>query len=255
MSTIGILGAISQEVNGIIERLTNVVEHTIGQRVYYQGQLNGQDVVVVYSRIGKVAAAATVATLILQFEVEKIAFIGVAGGIHDDVNVGDVVLASQLLQYDMNASPLRPQYEIPLLGKAYFQANENWTKQCAIEIERFLALPNLHQYIDSSELDKFAITQPKVHIGTIGSADLFVGTQEQKAKIQAALPELLCVEMEGAAVAQVCDEFNIPFIVIRTISDKANHVASFSFEAFIHVISSVYGQQIINPVLSTAHDE
>lgn len=244
-TVIGILGAIPQEINGIINQLQQVEETTIGNRKYYQGYLGKQKVVVVYSRIGKVAAAATVTTLLLKFNVSKILFIGVAGGIHKDVKVGDVVVAKNLIQYDMDASPLRPKFEIPLLGKTYFETDTNWSNTVYNHIENMFALENLHQLIRPTELTKFNITTPKIHFGTIASGDQFFSTSEQKTNLQTQLPEVLCVEMEGAAVAQVCYEFDIPFIVIRTISDNANEEASFSFQSFVEEVSLVYGQEII----------
>ncbi len=248
--TIGILGAIPQEVNGIINQLINSTIHTIGNRTYYEGKLGQQKVVVVYSRIGKVAAAATVATLLLEFKVSKIAFIGVAGGIHPDVKVGDVVIATNLLQYDMDASPLRPKFEIPLLGKTYFDTDKEWSETTKNHVNTILDVENLHKVISKEDLSPFEITQPKVHLGTIASGDQFFSTNAQKENLQQQLPQVLCVEMEGAAVAQVCYEFDIPFIVIRTISDNANQEASFSFQSFVEKISLVYGREIINKMFA-----
>lgn len=248
--TIGILGAIPQEVNGIINQLINSTIHTIGNRTYYEGKLGQQKVVVVYSRIGKVAAAATVATLLLEFKVSKIAFIGVAGGIHPDVKVGDVVIATNLLQYDMDASPLRPKFEIPLLGKTYFDTDKEWSETTKKHVEAILATENLHKVVAKEDLTPFEITQPNVHLGTIASGDQFFSTNTQKENLQEQLPQVLCVEMEGAAVAQVCYEFDIPFIVIRTISDNANQEASFSFQSFVEKISLVYGREIINKMFA-----
>lgn len=246
---IGILGAIPQEINGIINQLTGVKESTIGNRKYYEGYLENQKVVVVYSRIGKVAAAATVTTLLLQFKVDRIAFIGVAGGIHPAVKVGDIVVAKNLIQYDMDASPLRPKYEIPLLGKTYFEADEEWSISACEAIGLILKEDNLVKMISTEELAKFEITKPSVHFGTIASGDQFFATNEQKNNLQNQLPDVLCVEMEGAAVAQVCYEFNIPCIVIRTISDNANQEATYSFQSFVEEISLIYGQEIIKRLI------
>lgn len=248
--TIGILGAIPQEVNGIINQLINSTIRTIGNRTYYEGNLGQQKVVVVYSRIGKVAAAATVATLLLEFKVSKIAFIGVAGGIHPDVKVGDVVIATNLVQYDMDASPLRPKFEIPLLGKTYFDTDKEWSDTTEKHVNTILNLDNLHKVVTKEDLAPFEITQPKVHLGIIASGDQFFSTNIQKENLQKELPQVLCVEMEGAAVAQVCYEFDIPFIVIRTISDNANQEASFSFQSFVEKISLVYGREIINKMFA-----
>ncbi|WP_060874627.1 5'-methylthioadenosine/adenosylhomocysteine nucleosidase [Myroides odoratus] len=242
---IGIMGAIPQEVDGIIAILQDKKTITLGNRTYYQGVLGKQNVVVVYSRIGKVAASATASALLLRFNVSEIIFIGVAGGIAPHIEVGDVIVARDLIQYDMDVSPLRPQYEIPLLNKTYFETSEMRSKQVMQHIERFLSPDILSAKIAPQELDKFAIKQPQVYFGTIASGDQFFSTNQQKENLQQALPDVLCVEMEGAAVAQVCYEYGIPCTVIRTISDKANQEASFSFESFVKQVSQVYGQEII----------
>ena len=242
---IGIMGAIPQEVDGIIAILQDKTAVTLGNRTYYQGVLGKQKVVVVYSRIGKVAASATASALLLRFNVNEIIFIGVAGGIAPHIEVGDVIVARDLIQYDMDVSPLRPKYEIPLLNKTYFETNEMRSNQVIQHIEHFLAPETLSTKIAAQELDKFAIKQPQVYFGTIASGDQFFSTNQQKENLQQALPEVLCVEMEGAAVAQICYEYGIPCTVIRTISDKANQEASFSFESFVQQVSQVYGQEII----------
>lgn len=242
---IGIMGAIPQEIDGIIAILQDKTATTIGNRTYYQGLLGKQQVVVVYSRIGKVAASATASALLLHFRVSEIIFIGVAGGIAPHIEVGDVVIAKDLIQYDMDASPLRPKYEIPLLNKTYFETSVMRSNQVKQHIESFLDPAVLHTKIASDELKKFAIDQPKVYVGTIASGDQFFSTDIQKENLQQALPQVLCVEMEGAAVAQICYEYQVPCSVIRTISDKANQEASFSFESFVQKISQVYGQEII----------
>jgi adenosylhomocysteine nucleosidase len=243
------LGAIPQEINGFLTLLQEVTETSIGGRIYYQGMLGNQSVVVVYSRIGKVAAAATVTTLLLEFGVTEIIFIGVAGAIHPNVKVGDVVIASELMQYDMDASPLRPKYEIPLLEKSYFETDSIRTQKAMEKVNQVINSTNITTLISLQELQKFDISAPTVHLGTIASGDQFFSTNEQKEQIQRALPHVLCVEMEGAAIAQVCYEFDIPFIVIRTISDNANQEATFSFQAFIEQISLVYGKEIITRLL------
>lgn len=242
---IGIMGAIPQEVDGIIAILQDKTAVTLGNRTYYQGVLGKQKVVVVYSRIGKVAASATASALLLRFNVNEIIFIGVAGGIAPHIEVGDVIVARDLIQYDMDVSPLRPKYEIPLLNKTYFETNEMRSNQIIQHIEHFLSPDILSTKIAAQELDKFVIKQPQVYFGTIASGDQFFSTNQQKENLQQALPEVLCVEMEGAAVAQICYEYGVPCTVIRTISDKANQEASFSFESFVKQVSQVYGQEII----------
>ncbi|MDM1546750.1 5'-methylthioadenosine/adenosylhomocysteine nucleosidase [Empedobacter falsenii] len=246
---IGIMGAIPQEINGVVNLLTNKQEHKIGRRSYFTGELNNQKVVVVYSRVGKVAASATVTTLILEFKVSELIFTGVAGGIHADVKIGDIVLGQSLIQHDMNAQPLFPAYEIPMLGKAYFEANSSQLEVATTAILEILEEQHLHNVISEKDLDKFNIHQPQLHVGLIGSGDLFFSTNSQKEKLQQNLPEILCVEMEGAAVAQVCYEFDIPFIIIRTISDDADDHSTLDFNSFIEKISNVYSIEIIKNII------
>ncbi|MBW1618987.1 MULTISPECIES: 5'-methylthioadenosine/adenosylhomocysteine nucleosidase [Empedobacter] len=246
---IGIIGAIPQEINGVVNLLTNKQEHKIGRRSYFTGKLNNQKVVVVYSRVGKVAASATVTTLILEFNVSELIFTGVAGGIHADVKIGDIVLGQSLIQHDMNAQPLFPAYEIPMLGKAYFEADSSQLEVATTAILEILEEQHLHNVISEKDLDKFNIHQPQLHVGLIGSGDLFFSTNSQKEKLQQNLPEILCVEMEGAAVAQVCYEFDIPFIIIRTISDDADDHSTLDFNSFIEKISNVYSIEIIKNII------
>jgi len=246
---IGIMGAIPQEINGVVNLLTNKQEHKIGRRSYFTGELNNQKVVVVYSRVGKVAASATVTTLILEFKVSELIFTGVAGGIHTDVKIGDIVLGQSLIQHDMNAQPLFPAYEIPMLGKAYFEADSSQLQVATTAILEILEEQHLHNVISEKDLDKFNIHQPQLHVGLIGSGDLFFSTNSQKEKLQQNLPEILCVEMEGAAVAQVCYEFDIPFIIIRTISDDADDHSTLDFNSFIEKISNVYSIEIIKNII------
>ncbi len=243
------MGAIPQEINGVVNLLTNKQEHKIGRRSYFTGELNNQKVVVVYSRVGKVAASATVTTLILEFKVSELIFTGVAGGIHADVKIGDIVLGQSLIQHDMNAQPLFPAYEIPMLGKAYFEADSSQLEVATTAILEILEEQHLHNVISEKDLDKFNIHQPQLHVGLIGSGDLFFSTNTQKEKLQQNLPEILCVEMEGAAVAQVCYEFDIPFIIIRTISDDADDHSTLDFNSFIEKISNVYSIEIIKNII------
>ncbi len=243
------MGAIPQEINGVVNLLTNKQEHKIGRRSYFTGELNNQKVVVVFSRVGKVAASATVTTLILEFKISELIFTGVAGGIHADVKIGDIVLGQSLIQHDMNAQPLFPAYEIPMLGKAYFEADSSQLEVATTAILEILEEQHLHNVISEKDLDKFNIHQPQLHVGLIGSGDLFFSTNSQKEKLQQNLPEILCVEMEGAAVAQVCYEFDIPFIIIRTISDDADDHSTLDFNSFIEKISNVYSIEIIKNII------
>jgi len=246
---IGIMGALPEEINGVIALLDHKEEQRIGKRTYYTGTINNQKVVVVYSRIGKVAAAATVATLLLKFKVTELIFTGVAGGISSALKIGDIVIGSHLVQHDMDAFPLFPKFEIPLLGKSLFEADKALIELSTTAIENILSNENLHQVISTEDLEEFKIQQPKLHIGLIASGDQFFRDVNQKNNLTTQLNDTLCVEMEGAAVAQVCYEFNIPFVIIRTISDEADHHSTVDFTKFTEKISNIYSIEIIKNII------
>ncbi len=136
-----------------------------------------------------------------------------------------------------------------MLGKAYFEADSSQLEVATTAILEILEEQHLHNVISEKDLDKFNIHQPQLHVGLIGSGDLFFSTNTQKEKLQQNLPEILCVEMEGAAVAQVCYEFDIPFIIIRTISDDADDHSTLDFNNFIEKISNVYSIEIIKNII------
>ncbi len=117
MKRIGILGAMPEEINGIVSLLKDKTEVVKGMRTYYLGSINNIEVVVVFSRWGKVASATTVTHLIVEFGITELFFTGVAGAINPDLNIGDIVIASSLIQHDLDARPIMKRFEIPLLGK------------------------------------------------------------------------------------------------------------------------------------------
>ena len=121
---LGIMGAMPEETEMIFAAMTDkeIVER--GSRLYYRGKLAGQDVVAVFSRWGKVAAATTAVHLILDFKVDQIVFTGVAGGISPELNIGDIVVGERLFQHDMDARPLMNRFEIPLTGKTSYEISQ-----------------------------------------------------------------------------------------------------------------------------------
>lgn len=246
---IGIMGAIPEEINGVISLLEGKTKKNIGKRSYYSGTIQGQAVVVVYSRIGKVAAATTVSTLLLTYNITELIFTGVAGAIDPRLKIGDIVVGTSLVQHDMNAFPLFPIHEIPLLGISAFKADSNAVAQSEKAIDELFDKKHLHQLISTEDLASFGIENPSRHSGLIASGDQFFNQQQQKDTLLEALPNVLCVEMEGAAVAQVCFEFNVPFTVIRTISDESNESSTIDFQRFIEKISSSYSIEIITQLI------
>ncbi len=241
---LGIVSAMQQEQSGLIEHMEAPVTSRRGMRDYVCGRLWGREVVCVLSRMGKVAAAATTATLIESFGVGEILFTGVAGGTANEVKIGDLVLAEQLIQHDMDARPLFPRWEVPLTQRASFASDAGMTARLAQACEEFLK-QDLPQVIASAERDSFQLANPRLHRGLIASADEFVHGPDRAAQLKALLPDLLAVEMEGAAVAQVCYEFGLPFAVIRTISDEANAQSAVDFLRFVDRIASQYALHVV----------
>jgi adenosylhomocysteine nucleosidase len=246
--TIGIMGAMPEEIEGVVALLSNCVAVSMGKRTYFSGQINGIDTVVVFSRWGKVAAATTVTTLIHEFKISELLFTGVAGAISDNLKIGDIVLGKRLIQHDMDARPLMPQYEIPLLSQTYFESDETLLNSAVKAINTVVEDNSLHAIIGEEELMEFNISQPKLVIGDIASGDQFFSSIEQKHVLNSQLPNILCVEMEGAAVAQVCYEYEVPFCIIRTISDTADDKSHIDFPSFIKKISSKYAAEIIRNI-------
>ncbi|HOY03913.1 MAG TPA: 5'-methylthioadenosine/adenosylhomocysteine nucleosidase [Saprospiraceae bacterium] len=240
---IGIMGAMPEEIHHLTHHLKQRSVRDSGMRTYYQGKLSGIPTVIVFSRWGKVAAAATATNLILEYGVREIIFTGVAGALHSDLNIGDVVVGKNLYQHDMDATPLMPRYEIPLLGKQFFETPPARTEAALEAAGRFFK--NIKHYVSEAELAKFDIRAPKVVAGDIASGDTFVSAHAHKEHITSGLPGVYCVEMEGAAVAQVCYEFGIPCTIIRTISDAANESAEVDFPRFIETVASRYSEGII----------
>ena len=164
--------------------------------------------------------------------------------------VGDVVVSSELLQHDVDASPLFPRWEIPLTGVARFQADAALAQGLLESARAVLADPL--GLLGQPVMEAFGIAAPQAYAGLIISGDRFVSTSAESAALRAALPDALAVEMEGAAVAQICHEWGVPFAAIRTISDRADDAASVDFAQFIAEVDSRYSVAILRQWLSGA---
>jgi adenosylhomocysteine nucleosidase len=241
---LGIISALHEEQQGLVEAMQSPYKLMHGMREYWGGTLWEIDAVAVLSRIGKVAAAMTATTLVEKFGVTHILFTGVAGSGDASVRVGDIVVAESLVQHDMDASPLFPRYEVPLTGLSHFASDRKMALELAHAAQRFLEL-DFMDAIDAQERAAFALQAPRVHRGLVGSGDQFVSHRERVRALGEALPGLLAVEMEGAAVAQVCFELGIPFGVIRTISDNANENAATDFMRFVKSVAAQYAFYIV----------
>lgn len=251
--TIGIMGAMHEEVALLKETMCIEKTSIIGDREYYQGELFGHQIVLVLSKIGKVASAITATLLIDNFDIEYVLFMGVAGAGNPNVNVGDVVVADFLLQHDVDVRPFYKPHEVAVLNRALFETDEKLAKRLLSATENFLA-HSLEGYVTKESLEKFNVALPKAHFATIASGDQFIQDvtllNDIHHRIRTVQDVLLgCVEMEGASVAQVCFELNKPCVVVRTISDNANHSAAIDFNAFLKEVASHYALGIIKEFL------
>lgn len=245
--TTAILSALGEEQQGLIEQLTNPTLVTRGGRDFWRGELQGHRVVLGLSKIGKVAAATTATTLIEAFGVNRIVFTGVAGGVGPGVQVGDVVVATEFVQHDMDASPIFPRYHIPLYGRSRFDCDGTLTA---------MLLEATHAGVTGArgQFDqKNQYKNVSVHSGLIASGDRFVSSAAESRVLQDGLHAAgfapLAVEMEGAAVAQVCFDYGVPFAAVRTISDRADDQAHVDFPTFVAEVASRYARAIIGQLL------
>lgn len=248
---IAIVSAMFEELRALLPLLHEPRVEVVGRRRFHVGVMHGQPVVLVLSGIGKVAAATTATLLIERFNARAIVLTGVAGGLQSGVEVGDVVVARALLQHDMDASPLFPRFEVPLTGRSHFETDAALTDALARAARR--CLENADELIGAEHLRAFGIGAASLHQGLVISGDCFVSSQNQSDTLRALLPAALAVEMEGAALAQVCAEFDRPLAVLRTISDRADDSAHVDFNRFIVEVASVYTRAIVNDWLRDAN--
>ena len=251
MSRLAIVAAMHDELRAVLQAMPDEVPQVRAGREFWVGHLDGHKVVAVLAGVGKVAAATTATLLITEFEVDRIVFTGVAGGLGEHVRVGDVVVADGLTQHDMDASPLFPRFEVPLTGVSRFVPDAAlsdvlWRAAQAVLAE---AAGAQGEHLDGARLQAFGITAPHVHRGLIISGDRFVSTQDESEALREALPEALAVEMEGAALAQVCHDFGVPCAVVRTVSDRADDAAHVDFNRFMAEVAAHYSLAIVRRAL------
>lgn len=225
----GIICAVEEEIDLIEKDIIGEKTTMLAMRKFIEGKLYGKEVVLVMSRVGKVAAASTATTLIDRFHVDNVIFCGTAGGIDKALNVGDVVVADNLIQHDMFDGA--EYFKIPRLGVADFIPDKALSEAMHNGVDSYIK-NELKSDIPQQYLDEFKIVNPKVMVGTIASGDQFINDKSKNKWLEENIKNLKCVEMEGAAVAQVCYEFKVPFAVIRVISDSANDESGPAFDRF-----------------------
>ena len=225
MKYIGIIAAMNEEIDSIKILMKDISIKNIFELEFIIGKIHSKDVVLVKCGVGKVNAARTTQILIDNYKPEYIINVGTAGGLKDNINIGDVVIADKLVQhdFDITADGQHEKGYISNLGK-YFYSNKD--------------LINRTEKIMKKLDDGF-----HAFIGTIATGDVFVQDLNFKKRIENEFnPD--CTEMEGAAIAQVCTLDNIPFIVIRAISDKPNGNNGIDFETYLKMACERYAKFI-----------
>ena len=210
---LGIIGAMEVEVKELREMMENPQAQTVAGMTFYQGTIKGNEVVVVRSGIGKVNAGICSQILVDRYNVEGIINTGIAGSLKNEINIGDIVLATVAVQHDVDATGFGyPLGEIPQMGIKEFPADEKL---------RTLA----------EECSRKANPDIQVFCGRVASGDQFISSKEKKNWIRANF-DAYCTEMEGAAIAQAAYLNNIPYLVVRAISDKADDSANMDYSEF-----------------------
>lgn len=211
MKKIGIIFAMEEELNAFIKNIDIQNEYDIFDLHFFHSQINDVECILVISGVGKVNAARTTQILIDNYGVDAIINIGVAGGVDNSLNVGDIIIGEKLVQHDFDITAFNHE-------KGY--------------------IPNVGVFINSDDylvnLSCNILNEEKItyHRGIIASGDIFCTEESMSMKIAHKF-NALCVEMEGASIAQVCFLSHIPFLVIRSISDIPNNNNVVTYEEFL----------------------
>ena len=226
MRKIAIMGAMPEEIEPIISKLENLKKTQYAANTYYEGSYKGQELVVAYSKIGKVFATLTATSLIEKFGCDTLLFSGVAGAISPDLEIGDLIIADGLCQHDL---------DITAFGHPY-----GYVPEGEVCIPTDVGLRNIAKEV-AKEKDL------KLVEGVIATGDQFVANPERKDWIGETF-KAHALEMEGASVAVVCSSLEIPFFILRAISDAADMDASFNFDAFLESSAKISADFILSMV-------
>ena len=211
MTKLAIMGAMEEEIEPLLAHFENINVVEFANNKYYEVNYNGLDIVIAYSKIGKVFASLTATTMIEKFGCDTLLFSGVAGAINPELNIGDLIIADKLCQHDLDITAFgHPNGFVPG-GSVFVETSKNLR-----EIAKVVAAENNLKVIE----------------GTIATGDQFVHSTERKNFIESIF-KADALEMEGASVAVVCDALKVPFFVLRAISDSADMDAGFDFDEFL----------------------
>jgi adenosylhomocysteine/aminodeoxyfutalosine nucleosidase len=226
MSKIAIMGAMPEEIEPLLERVENIKKTVYGKNSYYEATCRDKEVVIAYSKIGKVFASLTATILIEKFGCNKLLFSGVAGAINPDLKIGDLIIADALCQHDLDITAFGHPHGFVPEGEVCIATDKSLR-----DIAKDVATKN----------------GLKLQEGIIATGDQFVASTDRKDFISTTF-QADALEMEGASVAVVCDALDIPFFVLRAISDSANDDAGIDFDTFLESSAKVSANFILDMV-------
>ena len=209
---IAIMGAMPEEIEPILKKLDSYEKVDFAKNSYYKGHYKSLEVVVAYSKIGKVFSTLTATTMLEMFACDMLLFTGVAGAVNPSLKIGDLVVATKLAQHDLDITIFGHPHGFVPGGSVYVESD-----------------PDLRA-LAKIVADKMGV---EVHEGIIATGDQFIASEEKKEFIAKTF-KADALEMEGASVAVVCDALGVPFFILRSISDAADMDAGFNFEEFVH---------------------
>lgn len=208
---IAILGAMPEEITPLLEILQNYETIHYANNAYYLASYKGHDLILAYSKIGKVNSTLSASVMIEKFGAKSLLFTGVAGAFNPNLEIGDLLYATSLVQYDLDITAFgHPLGFVP--GNEIFIKTDERLNKIAVEVAK--------------ELDI------KLRDGIIATGDEFICDESKKARIREIFNADAC-EMEGASVALVCDALKVPCFILRAMSDKAGEKAEFDFDEFV----------------------
>ncbi|QCD44262.1 5'-methylthioadenosine/adenosylhomocysteine nucleosidase [Campylobacter mucosalis] len=223
---IAILGAMNEEITPILERVGEYETINYANNSFYKANYKGKDLIIAYSKIGKVNSSLTATLLIEKFGAKTLLFSGVAGALNENLKIGELIYATSLAQHDLDITAFgHPYGYVP--GIEIFTKTDEGLNALALKIAQKRGL--------------------KLTGGIIATGDQFVCSSEKKSWIKAMF-KADAVEMEGASVAQVCAQLNVPFFVLRAISDEANGSAEFDFDEFLHSSAKISADFVLEMV-------
>ena len=220
---IGILCAMREELEPILEYMKVKERLNHANNIYYLAEFEGKDIVLAYSKIGKVNAAMTATVMIEKFKIKKLLFSGVAGAIDENLKIGDLIIATKTAQHDVDLTVFGYEPGFIPESRVFFECDKN-LNDLAFDVARKLNI--------------------KLKSGIIASGDQFIHSQEKKEWIKNTF-NASAIEMEGAAVGCVCFNENIPFFMLRSISDTAEEGAGVDFDEFLEESSKVSAKFLV----------